>query len=130
MDLQKAEKRKLNTNVRSEFLICGIIRYTLNGKHFWQNYQSKQILEIYEKLSESTPDVKEVPPTDNWKSNKRRNKNPKTIIVEKFKLEIFLQDLLSEKYEIRLSNVDANIIKPFSVNYESNIYDNLIELCG
>lgn len=133
MDLQKAEKRKLNKNVlnvRSEFLICGIIRYTLDGKHFWQYYRSKQILEIYEKLLESTPDVKEVPPTDNWKSNERRNKNPKTIIVEKFKLEISLQDLLSEKSEIRLSNVDANIIKPFSVNYESNIYDKLIELCG
>ena len=41
MDLQKAEKRKLNKNVlnvRSEFLICGIIRYTLDGKHFWQYY--------------------------------------------------------------------------------------------
>ena len=133
MDLQKAEKKKLNTNVlnvRSEFLICGIIRYTLDGKHFWQYYQSKQILEIYEKLLESTLDVKEVPPTDNWKSNKRRNKNPKTIIVEKFKLEISLQDLLSEKSEIRLSNVDGNIIKPFSLNYESNTYDNLIELFG
>ena len=67
---------------------------------------------------------------DNWKWNKRRNKNPKTIIVEKLKLEISLQDLLSEKSEIPLSNVDANIIKPFSVNYESNIYDKLIELCG
>ena len=67
---------------------------------------------------------------DNWKSNKRRNKNPKTIIVEKLKLEISLQDLLSEKSEIPLSNVDANIIKPFSVHYESNIYDKLIELCG
>ena len=68
MDLQKAEKRKLNKNVlnvRSKFLICGIIRYTLDGKHFWQYYQSKQILEIYEKLLESTLDVKEVPPTDN-----------------------------------------------------------------
>ena len=133
MDLQKAEKKKLNTNVlnvRSEFLICGIIRYTLDGKHFWQYYQSKQILEIYEKLLESTLDVKEVPPTDNWKSNKRRNKNPKTIIVEKFKLEISLQDLLSEKSEIRLSNVDGNIIKPFSLNYESNTYDKLIELFG
>ena len=133
MDLQKAEKRKLNTNVlnvRSEFLICGIIRYTLDGKHFWQYYHSKQILEIYKKLLESTLDVKEVPATDNWKSNKRRNKNPKTIIVEKFKLEISLQDLLSEKSEIRLSNVDGNIIKPFSVNYESNTYDKLIELFG
>ena len=67
---------------------------------------------------------------DNWKSNKRRNKNPKTIIVEKFKLEISLQDLLSEKSEIRLSNVAGNIIKPFSVNYESNTYDKLIELFG
>ena len=41
MDLQKAEKRKLNKNVlnvRSKFLICGIIRYTLDGKHFWQYY--------------------------------------------------------------------------------------------
>ena len=48
-------------------------------------------------------------------------KNYVHIIVEEFKLEISLQDLLSEKPETRLSNVDANMIKHFSVNYESNI---------
>ena len=44
--------------------------------------------------------------------------------VEKFKFEIHLQDLRSEKYEI--SNTDANMITYFTENYEKNICDNLI----
>ena len=48
--------------------------------------------------------------------------------VEKFKSEIHLQDLCSEKYEITLNNLDPNMITYFTENYESDIYDNLIEL--
>ena len=48
--------------------------------------------------------------------------------VEKFKSEIRLQDLRSEKYEVRLNNVDANMITYFTVNFENDICDNLIEL--
>ena len=48
--------------------------------------------------------------------------------VEKFKSEIHLQDLRSEKYEIRLNQVDANIIAYFTGNYGKNICDNLVEL--
>ena len=124
MDLQKAEKGKLNTNAfKCKNRISHLRNNTLYSRQqtFLPILSIKQILEVYEKLLESTPDVKEVPPTDNGKSNKRRNKNPKTIIVEKFKLEISLQDLLSEKPETRLNNVDANMIKHFLVNYESNI---------
>ena len=48
--------------------------------------------------------------------------------VKKFKSEIHLQDLHSEKYEIWLNNVDGNIITHFTANYKNNICDNLIEL--
>ena len=48
--------------------------------------------------------------------------------VEKFKSEIHLQDLRSEKYEVRLNNVDANMITYFTANHENDICDNLIEL--
>ena len=48
--------------------------------------------------------------------------------VEKFKSEIHLQDLHSEKYEIRLHNVDTNMITYFTANYENDICDSLIEL--
>ena len=48
--------------------------------------------------------------------------------VEKFKSEIHLQDLRSEKYEIWLNNYDTNMITYFTANYENNICDNLIEL--
>ena len=48
--------------------------------------------------------------------------------VEKFKLEIHLQDLRSETYEIRLNNIDANMVTYFRANYENVICDNLIEL--
>ena len=43
-------------------------------------------------------------------------------------LQIHLQDLRSEKYEIRLNDVDANMIIYFTANYENDICNNLIEL--
>ena len=46
--------------------------------------------------------------------------------VEKFKSEIYLEDLRSEKYEIRLNIVDANMVTYFTANYERDICDNLI----
>ena len=48
--------------------------------------------------------------------------------VEKFKSEIHLQDLHSEKFEKRLNNVDANMITCFTANYENDICSNLFEL--
>ena len=51
------------------------------------------------------------------------------ISLEKLKSEIYLQDLHLKKYEIQLSNLDANMITYFTANYENNICDNLIELC-
>ena len=48
--------------------------------------------------------------------------------LEKFKSELHLQDLRSEKYEVRLNNVDTNMITYFTVNDENDICDNLIEL--
>ena len=49
------------------------------------------------------------------------------LCLEKLKTEIYLKDLRSEKYEIRLNNVDANMITCFTANYENNICDNLPE---
>ena len=48
--------------------------------------------------------------------------------VEKFKSKMHLQDLHPEKYEIRLNNVDSNMIAYFTANHENDICDNLIEL--
>ena len=48
--------------------------------------------------------------------------------VEKPKSEIHLQDLRSERYEMRLNNIDAKMIKYLTANYENDICDNLIEL--
>ena len=48
--------------------------------------------------------------------------------VEKLKSEIHLQDLRSEKYEMRLNNIDARMITYFTANDENDICDNLIEL--
>ena len=48
--------------------------------------------------------------------------------VEKLKSEIHLQDLRSEKYEMRLNNIDAKMITYFTANDENDICDNLIEL--
>ena len=48
--------------------------------------------------------------------------------VEKLKSEIHLQDLRSEKYEMRLNNIDARMITYFTANDENDICDNLVEL--
>ena len=49
------------------------------------------------------------------------------LCVEKFKSEINLQDLHSGKFEIRLNNVNANMITCFTANYENDICENLFE---
>ena len=77
---------------------------------------------------EFTPDAQEVPPTDDWKWNKRRSEIRTLLRVEKFKPERHLQDLRSEKYEIQLNNADANIITYFTASYENVTCHNLIEL--
>ena len=59
---------------------------------------------------------------------KEKTKIRALLSVEKFKSEIHLQDLRSEKYEIRLNNIDANMRTYFTANHENEICDNLIEL--
>ena len=54
----------------------------------------------------------------------KKKQNIRTLLS----VEIYLQDLHSEKYEIWLINVDANMVTYFTANYENNICDNLIEL--
>ena len=61
------------------------------------------------------------------KNEKKEETEIRTLLsVEKFKSEIHLQDLRSEKYETRINNVDANMITYFTANYENDICDNLI----
>ena len=97
---------------------------------FWQYYRPKQISDIYEKLLEKNPP--QIPrkflPRMTENETKEETEIRTLVSVEKFKSEIHLQDLRSEKYEIRLNNVDANMITYFTANYENDICDNLIEL--
>ena len=72
---------------------------------------------------------KEKNETKEGKNETKEETEIRTLLsVEKFKSEIHLQDLCSEKYEIRLNNLDPIMITYFTENYESDIYDNLIEL--
>ena len=59
---------------------------------------------------------------------KEETENRTLLSVEKFKSEIRLQDLCSEKYETRLKKDDVNKITYFTANYENDIYGNIIEL--
>ena len=68
------------------------------------------------------------PPTMIENETKEEMEMRTLLSVEKFKSEIHLQDLHSEKYEILLNNVDANMITCITTNYENDICDNLIEL--
>ena len=95
---------------------------------FWQYYRSKQISDVYKKLFEKNPTQmprKFLPLM--IKNEKKEETEIRTLLnVEKFKSEIHLQDLRSEKYETRINNVDANMITYFTANYENDICDNLI----
>ena len=88
-------------------------------QEFWHYYRSKQISDVYEKLLEKNPP--QMPRTFLQRMTENETKEEteiRTLLsVEKFKSEIHLQDLRSEKYEIRLNNIDANIITYFTANY-------------
>ena len=86
--------------------------------------------DVYKKLLEKNPP--EMPrkflPRMIENETKEETEIQTLLSVEKFKSEIYLQDLHSEKYEIRLHNVDTNMITYFTANYENDICDSLIEL--
>ena len=52
------------------------------------------------------------------------------IVVEKFKLKIHVQALRSEKYDIALNDVNANMIRYFTATYENDIFYNLKLIYG
>ena len=81
-------------------------------------------------LSEKNPPQmpRKILPRISENETKEETEIPKLLSVEKFKSEIHLQDLHLEKYEIPLNNVDENMITYFTVNYENNTCDKLIEL--
>ena len=124
---------KLKTNAfKCKERISHLWNNTLSSRRqaFWQYYRPKQISDIYEKLLEKNPP--QIPrkflPRMTENETKEETEIRTLVSVEKFKSEIHLQDLRSEKYEIRLNNVDANMITYFTANYENDICDNLIEL--
>ena len=125
IDLQQVENGKLKTNTfKCKERIYYFWNNTLDSRRqtFWQYYQLKQISDVYKKLLEKNP--LQMPD----KFLPRMIEIETLLSEEKIKLEIHLQDLRSEKYEIRLNNVDGNIITHFTANYKNNICDNLIEL--
>ena len=133
IDLQQAKKGKLEPSAfNCKELISHLWNNTLNSRRqaFWQYYRSKLISEIYKKLLEKNPpQMTKKFLLRSIENKSKEEKEIRTLLsVEKFKSEIHLQDLRSKKYEIRLNNVDANMITYFSANYENDICDNLIEL--
>ena len=131
----QAINRGLNSTINIRVIwirISYLWKNTLNTRcqAFRQYYRSKQISDIYKKLLEKNPPQmpRKFTPTMIENETKEEMEMRTLPSVEKFKSEIHLQDLHSEKYEIRLNNVDANMITCFTANYENDICDNLIEL--
>ena len=104
----------------------------LNSRHqgFSQYYRSKQTLDVYKELLEKNPSqmLRKFLPRITENNTKEETGIRTLLSVEKFKSEIYLQDLRSEKYEIRLNNIDANMTTYFTASYENGICENLIEL--
>ena len=131
----QAINRGLNSTINIRVIWIRISQFwknTLNSRCqvFRKYYRSKQISDVYKKLLEKNPPQmpRTFPPTMIENETKEEMEMRTLLSVEKFKSEIHLQDLHSEKYEIRLNNVDANMITCFTANYENDICDNLIEL--
>ena len=105
---------------------------TLNSrrKAFWQYYLSKQIPDVYKKPLEKNPPQfpRKFLPRMIENETKEETEIRTRLSAEKFKWGIHLEDLRSEQYEIRLNNVDANMITYFTANYENDICGSLIEL--
>ena len=105
---------------------------TLNSrrKAFWQYYLSKQIPDVYKKPLEKNPPQfpRKFLPRMIENETKEETEIRTRLSAEKFKWGIHLEDLRSEQYEIRLNNVDANMITYFTANYEDDICDNITEL--
>ena len=117
VDLQQAEKAKLKTSAfKCKEQISHLWNNALNSRRqaFWQYYRSKQISEVYKKLLEKNPPQMPRKSLPRIIENKSKEETKiyygKLLSVEKFKSEIHLQDLHSEKYEIRLNNVDVNMM--------------------
>ena len=133
MDLQQAEKEKLKTNAfKCKERIFHLWNNALNSRRqaFWQYYRSKQISDFYKKLLEKNPPQmpRKFLPRMTENETKKETETRTLFSVEKFKSKMHLQDLHPEKYEIRLNNVDSNMIAYFTANHENDICDNLIEL--
>ena len=131
----QAINRGLNSTINIRVIWIRISQFwknTLNSRCqvFRKYYRSKQISDVYKKLLEKNPPQmpRTFPPTMIENETKEEMEMRTLLSVEKFKSEIHLQDLHSEKYEIRLNNVDANMITCITANYENDICDNLIEL--
>ena len=125
IDLQLAEKRKLKTNAFNyEERISHLWNNTLNSRRqaFWQYHRSKQISNVYKKHLEKNP--RQMPrkflSQINENETKEETEIRKLFSVEKVKSEIHLEDQLSEKYQIQLNNVDANMITYFTANYKND----------
>ena len=107
IDLQQAEKGKLKTSAfKCKERISHLWNNTLNSRRqaFWQYHRSQQISEVYKNLLEkNAPQIPRKFLPRIIENESREETEIRTLLsVEKFKSEINLQDLRSEKYEIRL----------------------------
>ena len=92
--------------------------------------QSKNIAEIFTEL------LKENPPKMSRKflpkiipnKNKEETAIRQQLSLEKFKAEISLQKIRSQKYLERFQNLDAHLIAHFTMNYNNDIGNSLTEL--
>ena len=132
INLQQSEQGKLKTNTfKCKERISHLWNNTLNSRHhaFWQYYRLKQISDVYKKLLEkNSPQMPRKFLPGMVENETKKDTEIRTLLsVEKLKSEIHLQYLRSEKYEIRVNNIDEKMITYFTANHKNDICDNLIE---
>ena len=130
---RNVEKGKIDTNANKiKQHISTLWKNTLNSRKqvYFQYYKAKSITEIFtELLKENPPKMpRKFLPKTIPNENKEETAIRQQLILEKFKAEISLQKIRSQKYLERFQTLDAHMIAHVTMNYDSDIDNSLTEL--
>ena len=127
------QKDKIDTNANKiKQHISTLWKNTLNSRKqgFFQYYKAKIIAKIFtDLLKENSPKMpRKFLPKVIPNENKEETAIRQQLSLEKFKAEINLQKIRSQKYLERFQTLDAHMIAHFAMNYDNDICNSLTEL--
>ena len=130
--LNAAKEKTENNAAKKKQSIMRLWNNTMNSRKqaFFQHLKAKKVAEIFSKL------LMQNPPKMPRKFLPKRIKNEakeetairQQLSIEKFKAEINLQQLRSEKYQVRYERLDSEMLTYLTYNFEEDICYSLIDM--